>query len=324
MDISLIISTRDRCQQLVRCLQSIRGIIFEQPWELILVDNGSVDATASVARQFFGTAGVSGVCVFEPKLGKSNALNTAMEIARGQILAFTDDDCYPAPDFLSCLWSAFDDPSVGYITGRIVLHDLTDCPVTINESETPLTFPARTLITVGSVQGANMAFRREVLATLGGFDPLFGAGARFAGEDLDAAGRASAMGWKGRYCPEVIVRHHHGRKAPDIPRLIKFYCIGAGAYHMKLLLKGHEVSLFAQSVYQIRRRFKFTHRTALWEPVGMANYLYLYLTQSFRSWQGRTPLRPLWFSGARLFRYWAAMTEGQRRNVLHDNRKEPP
>ena len=53
MDISLIISTRDRCQQLVRCLQSVQGITFERPWELIVVDNGSVDETASVVRQFF-------------------------------------------------------------------------------------------------------------------------------------------------------------------------------------------------------------------------------------------------------------------------------
>jgi glycosyltransferase involved in cell wall biosynthesis len=292
MDLSLIISTRDRCQQLVRCLQSIRGITFERPWELILVDNGSVDETASVARHFLDSAGVSGVYVFEPRLGKSNALNTAIEIAHGQILAFTDDDCYPAPDFLTCVWSAFDDPSVGYITGRIMLHDPTDCPVTINETETPLTFPERSLISVGDVQGANMAFRRGVLAALGGFDPLFGAGARFAGEDLDAAGRASAMGWKGRYCPEVIVRHHHGRKASDIPRLMKFYGIGAGAYHMKLLLQGHEVLWFVQSVHRVRRRFKLTRRTVLWEPVGMVTYLYLYLTQSLRNWHDRAPLPP--------------------------------
>ena len=74
MDISLIISTRDRCQQLLRCLQSIRAMTFEGSWELILVDNGSVDETASVARQFFDSAGVLGIYLFEPRLGKSNAL----------------------------------------------------------------------------------------------------------------------------------------------------------------------------------------------------------------------------------------------------------
>ena len=173
-----------------------------------------------------------------------------------------------------------------------MLHDPTDFPVTINENTTPLTFPARSLVTVGTVQGANMAFRRRVLVGIGGFDPLFGAGARFGGEDLDAAGRASAMGWKGRYCPEVIVRHHHGRKASDIPRLMKFYGIGAGAYHMKLLLRGHEVLRFAQSIYQVRRRFRLSRRTVLWEPVGMVVYTYLCLTRSFRNWLGGGPLCP--------------------------------
>jgi glycosyltransferase involved in cell wall biosynthesis len=292
MDISLIISTRNRCRQLLRCLQSIRGIKCERPWELIVVDNGSVDETASVARQFFDSAGVSGVYVFEPRLGKSNALNTAIEIAHGQILAFTDDDCYPAPDFLSRVWSAFDDPGVGYITGRIMLHDPTDYPVTINETTTPLTFPARSLVTVGTVQGANMAFRRAVLVALGGFDPLLGPGTQFVSEDLDAAGRASAMGWKGRYCPEVTVRHHHGRKATDIPRLMKSYGMGAGAYHMKLLLKGHEFLWFAQSVYQVRRRYKSNRRVVMWELVGVVKYGYLYLTDRFRNWLSTALLRP--------------------------------
>jgi cellulose synthase/poly-beta-1,6-N-acetylglucosamine synthase-like glycosyltransferase len=292
MDISLIISTRDRCQQLVRCFQSIRNITFERPWELIIVDNGSVDETASVVRQFIRSGAVSGVYAFEPKPGKSNALNTAIEIAHGQILAFTDDDCYPAPDFLTRLWSAFEDPSLGYITGCITLHDPTDYPITINDTTTPLTFPARSFLGVGTVQGANMAFRREVLTAIGGFDPLFGAGSGFAGEDLDAAGRASAIGWKGRYCPEVIVRHHHGRKTIDIPRLKRFYGMGAGAYHMKLLLKGHEFLWFAQSIYQVRRRFKFSRRMVLWEPIGIVKYGYLCLTHSIRNWLGRAPLRP--------------------------------
>jgi glycosyltransferase involved in cell wall biosynthesis len=291
MDISLIISTRNRCQQLVRCLQSVRDIKFERPWELIVVDNGSVDETVSVVRQFICNDGVSGVYVFEPKVGKSNALNAAIKIAWGKILAFTDDDCYPAPDFLSRVWSAFEDPSVGYITGRIMLHDPTDYPVTINESSSPVTFAARSFIGVGAVQGANMAFRRGVLACIGGFDPVLGPGTEFASEDLDAAGRASAAGWKGRYCPEVIVRHHHGRKASDIPRLMKLYGMGAGAYHIKLLLKGREFLWFAQSIYQVRRRFLISRRMVLWEPIGIIKYGSLYLTDSFRNWLGRTSFR---------------------------------
>ncbi len=137
VDISLIICTRDRYHQLARCLESVRCITFERPWELIIVDNGSTDETAAVIREFIKTINVRTIYQFEPRGGKSKGLNTALETATGQILAFTDDDCYPAPDFLSQVWSAFADPSVGYIGGRIMLHDPADHPITINESMTP-------------------------------------------------------------------------------------------------------------------------------------------------------------------------------------------
>src|SRR5713226_8363476 len=176
MDISLIICTRNRCQQLVRCLDTVGRIEFKRPWELIIVDNGSVDETAAVVNEFTAKALVSTTYVLESKPGKSNALNTALGIARGKILAFTDDDCYPAPDFLDRVWAAFEDGSVGYITGRIMLHDPTDERMTVNESSTPLTFPGRSFIPTGAVSGANMAFRREVLLDIGGFDPFFGPG----------------------------------------------------------------------------------------------------------------------------------------------------
>jgi glycosyltransferase involved in cell wall biosynthesis len=280
MDISLIISTRDRCQQLGRCLDSIRQMEFERPWELIVVDNGSKDATAEVVKQFSDKASFPLRYVFEPEPGLGNAHNAGVAVARGEVLAFTDDDCYPEIDFLTRVWSAFADPSIGYIAGRIVLHDPADYPMTTIESTTPYVFRARSFVRGGSFGGANMAFRKKVLDEIGGFDPLFGPGALFNAEDVDAAARASAIGWKGEFRPEVIVRHHHGRKAPDIPRLVKSYGMGLGAYHMKLLLEGRELWWFARSVYQIRRRLRADRRSVFWEPVGAIKYAYVYLTQA--------------------------------------------
>jgi glycosyltransferase involved in cell wall biosynthesis len=286
ISISLIIATRNRCEQLSRCLQSVKLIEFERPWELIIADNGSLDGTPVVAREFTSAASFPVIYVLEPRAGKSQALNTALNKARGKIIAFTDDDCYPTPDFLKCIWSAFDDgKSVGYITGRIMLYDPTDAPITVNESTTPLTFPGRSLLYAGSVQGANMAFRRRVLLEVGGFDPLMGPGTPFiAAEDLDVAGRASAMGWEGRYCPQVIVRHHHRRKASDIPDTFKSYGLGLGAYHMKLLLGGHEFWWFARILYDAPRRYKGSRRMFLWEAVGAGKYLFIYMIQAVRSW----------------------------------------
>jgi glycosyltransferase involved in cell wall biosynthesis len=281
MDISLIICTRNRHQQLARCLEAVRRITFERPWELIIVDNGSTDETAAVVRDFIKTAAdVRVIYLFEPTLGKSHGLNTAIETSSAQILAFTDDDCYPAPDFLSQVWSAFDDPATGYIGGRIMLHDPADYPITIYESMTPCTFPARSFVSAGCIQGANMAFRRRILVDIGGFDPLFGPGTPLVAEEIDVVGRVSAMGWKGEYHPEVVVRHHHGRKASDVAAVWKSYAMGVGAYHMKLLLRGHQFLWFARSIYQLRWRYKNSRTTVLWELAGAARYSYLYFTQS--------------------------------------------
>ena len=280
MDISLIVSTRDRCRQLGAHLRSVRHIIFDRPWEIIIVDNGSSDETAAVVREFISSAPATVSFLSEPRPGKSNALNKALAIAQGEIAVFTDDDCYVERDFLERVWSAFRNPKVGYITGCILLHDPGDYRVAVKESNEPLTFSGRSFLHTGSVIGANMAFRRSVLAQIGGFDPLFGPGSPFyAGEDVDVASRASAIGWMGQYRPEIIVRHHHGRKASDFAHLAKGYSIGRGAYHMKLLLRGHEVKWFLRSVCSLPRRMRRYRRLIIWETFGAAMYFYHYLRE---------------------------------------------
>jgi hypothetical protein len=93
------------------------------------------------------------------------------------------------------------------------------------------------------------------------------------------------MGYKGRYCPEVVVSHHHGRKLFEAPRLWRSYSIGRGAYDMKYLLRG-EFRWFARSVYGLRRRYKLSHGLVLWEQVGKVKYLLVYLRQILGRWRG--------------------------------------
>ncbi len=281
MKLSLIICTRDRCRQFAQCLHAVRQIASSAPWELIVVDNGSSDATAAVVEEYAATSPVPVRYVFEPRPGLGIAHNAGVRIAQGEILAFTDDDCYPATDFVDQVCRSFGrDRSIGYISGRIMLHDRADHPITVNESLTPRRFPGGSFIQTGDVQGANMAFRKGALLSIGGFDPLFGPGAWFNAEDVDAAGRASAVGWNGQYRPEVVVRHHHGRKACEAPRMAKSYAIGRGAYHMKLLLKGGEFLWFVRSILGLRRRYKLSRGTLLWEQVGAAKYLYSVLRRA--------------------------------------------
>ena len=69
ISVSLIIATRDRCESLSRCLQSVKQITFERPWEIILVDNGSIDDTAGVVREFISASSFPAVYLLEIQTG---------------------------------------------------------------------------------------------------------------------------------------------------------------------------------------------------------------------------------------------------------------
>lgn len=239
MTISLIICTRDRAGPLERCLAAISRIHYHGVWELVVVDNGSTDDTALVVRRFAALQNFPVRLVTEPVQGLSNARNAGVAGATGAILLFTDDDCYVEPDILDAVSAAFADPGVGFASGRVRLFDPEDYPVTINESTEPRRFAARHFLPAGAVKGANLAFRRSVLDSIGPFDPLFGSGALFPSEDADAAMRAALAGWDGVYDPAIVVWHHHGRRVDDVAALYRAYDIGRGAYHAKLIgLKG--------------------------------------------------------------------------------------
>lgn len=231
--VSLIICTKDRGRQLRACLDRVAQLDAPFPWELILVDNGSTDDTAQVMHEFLAGFRGEGRYLHESRPGNGAGRNAAIRVSRGQILAFTDDDCYVEQDFLVEVAKVFADPRVGYLTGRIMLFDPTDYRITVNESPQPQRIGAGRVVPHGLVQGANMAFRRCALEQAGLFDENFGAGARFAGEDWELALRVSFAGWEGGYFPGPTVWHHHGRKEPDARKLNRFYTIGEGAVYAK-------------------------------------------------------------------------------------------
>lgn len=272
MEISLVICTRNRASQLGACLARVGEIDFASAWEFIVVDNGSTDSTAEVIKRFAATAPMPVKYISQPVKGLSNARNAGWTEAKGSIIAFTDDDCYVAPDFLTTTLAAFQDPELGYVSGRILLHDPTDYPATISLSTVPQELPRGRYVVPGVLKGANMAFRREVLLAIDGFDPLFGAGAYFPAEDCDAAARASLAGWKGRYEPSIVVSHHHGRKADSIPQLHRDYDIGRGAYHAKLMLTCGAPLLALRGFMGLPRRIRWRPSCGYWETRGALHY----------------------------------------------------
>ena len=248
--ISLVVCTRDRGPVLDAALSALARLTCRRAWELVLVDNGSRDDTRARLDAFASRATIDVRVVSEPRPGLGRARNAGVLASRGALIAFTDDDCYPAPGYLDAVLAVFDDPAVGYMGGRITLHDPGDDPVTTRDVAEATPLPARSFVPAGLIQGANMAARREVLLAVRLFDPELGAGTPFCNEDVDFAARASAAGYAGGYFPGPCVAHHHRRRsAGAVGRLRADYDRGRGAYYAKQLLDGPVRGTYARALY---------------------------------------------------------------------------
>jgi GT2 family glycosyltransferase len=236
--VSLIMSTRDRAQFLPPCLESLEAIHSHCPWQLVIVDNGSKDDTWSVLQAFASRTHLDIKLLQEWRPGLSFARNAGVRAASAAILAFTDDDCYPQPDFIDAVARVFAESDVGFMGGRILLHDPDDAPVSITTRTERVIFPAEAFINTGDVQGACMAFRRDVFQQVGLFDTAFGAGGPLKGaEDCEMVVRACFAGWNGGFFPEAVIRHHHRRRQGGAARITWSYDYSRGAFFAKLLFK---------------------------------------------------------------------------------------
>jgi glycosyltransferase involved in cell wall biosynthesis len=235
--VSVVVCTRDRCDKLRRCLQALLAIKTAHDWELIIVDSsrdGTGELLASL-RQDGANPRIK--TIYYAALGLGAARNAGWRAADADIIAFTDDDCYVAPDHIDAVIAAFE-KDVGFVGGRVLLHDPEDLPQTITLLDDYVRFAPRSYIDGGEIIGANMMFRRAVLEQIGGFDERFGASTKLcAGEDIDAMARALWAGIAGAFDPSIVVRHHHGRKSVEaLRKLMHVYDCGRGAYHAKFIL----------------------------------------------------------------------------------------
>lgn len=233
--VSLIMCTRNRAAWLENCLNALGKLKADMPYELVLVDNGSTDNTASILAEFQSRHRTTVILVSEPKPGVSHARNAGIRAAKGKVLAFTDDDCYPAEDYLIAVAQCFGDNRLGYLGGRVLLFDPADLPITIQPLNQTVTIPASTYMAPGLIHGANFAFRREVVDRIGGFDIFLGPGTPcMAADDTDLMQRASSAGFPGLYSPIPVVYHHHRRQtAEDEKHILRAYSISRGAYYLK-------------------------------------------------------------------------------------------
>lgn len=217
-DLTVLIATYNRCSDLRELLRSV----LEQQtagrfgFEVVVVNNNSSDATEATVGELAQESGGRLRHRFERRQGKSFALNTGLEVARGTYGVIVDDDQLMPPGYLADLMEAFrSNPDVAFIGGKVLpvweeeppgwltkkhwsplgMLDHGDEPFYVDESRRVclLTF----------------AFRMEVVRALGGFRTELGVTGNVVGstEDADLVERLWRGGRRGLYLPSLVLRH---------------------------------------------------------------------------------------------------------------------
>jgi GT2 family glycosyltransferase len=253
--ISVIIPTRDRPALLANCLADLRGNEYRHR-EIIVVDQSCDNETAAVVRRAASLDG-SLHYVHSNTTGASHAQNTALDLARGEVLAITNDDCRLSANWLGQIAEEFAaDSQVVAVFGPFLplrSSDDTLCVAALTGQRRRVQRGVEEVWRLG--YGGNMAFRRRAVIEAGGFDEMLGSGSPrdWACDDVDLAYRVLRNGGTAIYAPGVAVWHvqHFGlRQALGREAA---YARGAGAIVAKLLRCGDENAwrLLAQRLWPV-------------------------------------------------------------------------
>jgi len=227
--ISVVLATRDRPELLHAALEAL-GRSMRPEDELIVVDSASADPAVSRVLE---KAGVHTIRLDRP--GTSLARNAGVAAARSPIVAFVDDDCIVAPEWLERIEAAFSYPGLGFVTGRVDADRQASLATSVFVGAEIRRFdgPADPAAFGGA---GNSAFRREALLQIGGFDEGMGPATPLcSAEDQDVFWRMVRAGWRGIYDPSIVVTHTQWRGRSQTFRREYEYGVGAGAVAIKLI-----------------------------------------------------------------------------------------
>ncbi len=195
--VSVIVCTHNGARTLRSCLEGIARLRYPR-FEVIVVDDGSTDRSAEIAAEFDVR-----LISIEPS-GLSAARNVGLAAARGEFVAYLDDDAWPDPDWLRFLVLAFRTSSHAAIGGPNIPPP-DDGPVAACVANSP-GGPTHVLLSDSEAEhipGCNMAYRRSVLERIGGFDPQF----LTAGDDVDVCWRLQDAGETLGFHAAAVVWH---------------------------------------------------------------------------------------------------------------------
>ena len=197
---SVVVPAYNAEKTVVKCLKALKRQTYK-PTEIIIVDDGSSDGTASVAGK------IRGIRVVRQKhRGPAAARNTGAKQARGNIIVFTDADCEPSPGWLHEMLKPFSDKSVTGVQGayrtrqKSILARFAQCEI---EERYSRMRKRRYIDFIGTYSAA---YRRRIFLDAGGFDETFSSA---SGEDTELSFRLAKQGKKLVFNPAAVVYHMH-------------------------------------------------------------------------------------------------------------------
>ena len=193
MTVSVVVPARDADATLGRTLEALARQRLDEPYEVVVVDDGSADGTAALAERFGDPVRV----VRGSGRGAGRARNAGAAAARGSVLAFTDADCYPAPGWLAAGLAAL--RGADLVQGAVE----PEPGVRMGPFDRSLWVRGES----GLYESANLIVRRELFERLGGFEDWIGAGGRPIGEDVWLGWRARRAGARTAFAPDALVHH---------------------------------------------------------------------------------------------------------------------
>jgi GT2 family glycosyltransferase len=199
--VSVVICTHNGVNTLAECLHGVCKLDYPN-YETIVVDDGSSKDVASIARQF------EVKLVQQDHQGLSAARNEGLRVARGEYVAYLDDDAWPDPLWLKhAVFSLMNSKASGVGGPNLPCRDdglVAECVAQSPGNPTHIMLTERV---AEHIPGCNMVFKKEALLMVKGFDPQFW----IAGDDVDVCWRLQEQGLTLGFSPAAFVWHHRRR-----------------------------------------------------------------------------------------------------------------
>jgi glycosyltransferase involved in cell wall biosynthesis len=201
--VSVVMPVLNGAATLPQQLEALAGQSYRGPWELVVADNGSTDATADVVREWTGKLPCLRLVEASERMSTNHARNVGAAAAHGELLAFCDADDVATPGWLAAMADALG--SYDLVGGRLDDQALND-PVSRawRMSPDPDRLPSA-LYFRPYATSANLGVRAEVLRALGGWNEEFVRG----GTEVEFCWRAQLAGYRLGYAPDAVMQYRY-------------------------------------------------------------------------------------------------------------------